>query len=346
VQPAPGSLLVVDDTIMNRDLLARMLTQQGHQVDVAINGREALEMIRTQPFDLILLDIMMPEVNGFQVLEALKADPVLRHLPVIVISAVGDLDSIARCIKLGAEDHLAKPFNPVILKARINACLEKKRLRDQEESYLLEVQREKQRADDLLRVILPESVVEELKATNSVKPRLHENVAVLFCDIEGFTTYCEQHHPDEVVTHLQQLVVVYEELTTRYQMQKIKTIGDAFMATAGLLTPVENPVLNCVRCGLEMICAAQKLEWHVRVGVHVGPVMAGVVGHKQYLYDIWGDTVNTAARIERLGPVDAVSVSDVAWAQIATVCEGESLGVFQAKGKGELELFRVDTCEG
>ncbi|MCP4716276.1 MAG: response regulator, partial [Deltaproteobacteria bacterium] len=147
-----GYLLVVDDDAMNRDMLSRRLRRQGYTVDVAENGRKALEMIKTHHFDLMLLDIMMPEMNGYQVLEHLKADPVLRYLPVIMVSAVDDIDSVVRCVELGAEDYLFKPFNPVLLKARLEASLEKKWLRDQQEAYMIRLDIEnKRQADELER---------------------------------------------------------------------------------------------------------------------------------------------------------------------------------------------------
>ena len=134
-----GYLLVVDDNEMNRDVLSRHLERQGHTVAVAENGRQALEMVKTHTFDLVLLDIMMPEMNGFQVLQCLKSDDTWRDIPVIMISALDEIDSVVRCIEMGAEDYLPKPFDPVLLKARIGACLEKKRLRDQEVEYLRNV---------------------------------------------------------------------------------------------------------------------------------------------------------------------------------------------------------------
>lgn len=134
-----GHILVVDDNRVNRMKLVRGIEQQGHSSAEAENGRQALEMLRAQRFELILLDIVMPEMDGFQVLKELKRDDDLRDIPVIVISAVEELDSTVKCIELGAEDYLPKSFNPVLLKARIGACLEKKRLRDQEVLYLRSV---------------------------------------------------------------------------------------------------------------------------------------------------------------------------------------------------------------
>ncbi|PJF24003.1 MAG: adenylate/guanylate cyclase domain-containing response regulator, partial [Phototrophicales bacterium] len=153
--PEQGVLLVVDDNEMNRDLLSRRLQRQGHTIVTANNGREAIDKMRSQPFDLVLLDVMMPEMNGYETLEQLKQDPDLRHIPVIMISALDDIESVVRCIELGAEDYLFKPFNPTLLKARIGACLEKKRLRDQEQSYLKLIQAEQEKSERLLLNVLP-----------------------------------------------------------------------------------------------------------------------------------------------------------------------------------------------
>jgi adenylate cyclase len=340
---ASGSLLVVDDNALNRDVLARRLERLGYSVATAEHGRQALEMLRAAPYDLVLLDILMPEMDGYQVLVQLKADDHLRHIPVVVLSAVDELESVVRCVELGADDYLPKPFNPALLRARIGASLEKKRLRDQEVWYRQQIEAERQRADELLHVILPDEIVRELKTTDAVQPRRYEHVAVLFCDIVGFTPYCDQRQPQEVLTSLQQLVEAYEDLAARYEMQKIKTIGDAFMAVAGLLTPVENPVLNCVRCGLEMIAVAPRLaaQWNVRVGVHVGPVVAGVLGRRQYLFDLWGDTVNTAARMESSGVAGTVTLSRAAWDEVASHFPGQRVGTIPVKGKGDLEVFRI-----
>jgi len=261
-----------------------------------------------------------------------------------MISALDEIDSVVRCIEIGAEDYLSKPFNPVLLKARLGASLEKKRLRDREVVYLKQIEVEKKKSDELLHVILPHDIVEELKLNNFVLPRRHADVAVLFCDIVGFTPYSASRQPEEIVAALQQLFEAYEELATVHEMYKIKTIGDSFMSTAGLITPVENPVASAVRCGLEMVQTAKRLPagWDVRVGIHAGPVVAGVVGRKQYLYDLWGDTVNTAARVESHGAKAGVSVSSTAWDRVKGMAKGQSLGLVPVKGKGEMEIFRVD----
>jgi class 3 adenylate cyclase len=335
-----GAILVVEDNAVGRDVLARRLGRDGHAVSVAEDGLHALGLLAGRSFDLILLDVIMPGLNGLEVLQRLKADERLRHVPVIMISALQDLDAVVRCIEMGAEDYLPKPCSPVLLRARVGACLEKKRLRDREVRHLEEIDRERRRADELLHVILPGEVVVELKATNEVRPRRHEDVAVLFADIVGFTPFCDHRTPEEVVRHLQRLVESWEEAALRHGVQKIKTVGDAFMAAAGL-RPADNAVLSCLRCGLELIAACRALPtgWDLRVGIHVGPVVAGVMGRRQYLYDLWGDTVNTAARMESHGVPGSVTLSGHAWAKVAPLCRGRSLGTLSVKGKGQMEMM-------
>ncbi len=340
----PGRVLVVDDNLMNRQVLARRLERQGHTVATAEDGEEALERLAAADFDLVLLDMLMPRLPGHEVLDRMKRSERLRELPVIMITALDETASIARCLELGAEDYLTKPFIPAVLDARVGACLEKKHLRDREVLYLRQIEDEKQRTERLLRVILPEEIIHELRETHGVRCRRHPDVAVLFADVVGFTSYCHGRDADELVAALQQLVEGFEEIAERQGLEKIKTIGDAFMATAGLLVPVENPVLSSVRAGLEMVewCRNLSSAWQVRVGIHCGEVIAGVVGHKKYQFDVWGDTVNTASRVESNGVSGRVSLSAEAWQRVSSVCQGTSRGNVMVKGKGEMELFLVE----
>src|SRR4249920_175336 len=178
-------VLIVDDNKVNRLLLSRNVQIQGHGAELAENGRAALEMLRREPFDLLLLDIEMPEMDGFAVLEQLKADPQLRDLPVIVTSSVEGLDNIVRCIGLGAEDYLPKPVNPVLLKARIGASLEKKRLRDEQR--------------ELLRRFATSEVAQDIQQSGFALGGKRVHASVMFCDIRGFTALCESQSPEETI---------------------------------------------------------------------------------------------------------------------------------------------------
>ena len=348
VPPAQGKLLLADDDESNRQLLQRRLEKLGYEVTVCGDGRNALDHLRAGQFDLVLLDLLMPGLDGREVLACLKADPTLQHLPVIMVSALDEVEGIVRCIELGAEDYIAKPFNPVFLRARIGAALEKKRLRDREVSYLRQIQEQKQRSEDLLRIILPPDVAEELKTTSAVQPRRFESVGVLFCDLVGFTAYCDQHPPEEILEQLQHVVEAFETLAAAHGLEKIKTIGDAFMATAGLRTPQPNAAWSCVCCALDMIAASRRLppHWQVRVGIHVGPVVAGVVGRRKYQYDVWGDTVNLAARMQEAAQPGSICVPAETWRLLQGQCPATAMGQIDIKGKGRLELYRIKPPPG
>src|SRR5262245_11892859 len=257
---------------------------------------------------------MMPRLDGYGLLERMRSEEAWRHIPVIMISALTDLKSAARCIARGAEDYLPKPFEPVLLKARIGACLEGKRLHDREAAHLAEIDQQRRRATGLLNAILPASAVAELESTQSVTPRRYENVTVLFADVVGFTAFCEAHAPEEIVANLHLFTSAFEDLAARHGLEKIKTVGDAVMATAGLLLPSDDPVMASVNCAVSTIEAARSLPacWDLRVGIHIGPVVAGVVGRQKFSFDLWGDTVNTAARLAGYG-APGIHLSASAW---------------------------------
>ena len=335
------AILVVDDIEDNRVTLAMHLEICGYsKLVMAENGREALEKMRAEPVDLVLLDIMMPELDGYGVLQEMKADSELRGIPVVMISAINDTNSVARCIELGATDYLTKPFNPVLLKARVDKCIEQARYRAQEAAYHQSIENEKRRADEILSTVLPKPIVRALKRDSKLAPRLYDDVTVLFCDVVGFTAYSEKNPPETVFAELEALVERFEELAQQHGLEKIKTIGDAFMATAGLLTPHDSPVRAAVACGLDMVAAARSFGAGsgVRIGIDHGPVTAGIMGKAQFQFDVWGDTVNSAARIEGVGRPGTVSVSGRAWLQLRNQVQGRSLGLVELKGKEKIEI--------
>lgn len=337
-------ILVVDDDEDNRYTLTRRLQREGWtDLATAENGREALTLIAEERFDLVLLDIMMPEINGYEVLKRIKTDAATRDIPVLMISALSEFESVVRCIELGAEDYLPKPFNPALLRARVRSCLDKKRLHDQELSYLAEIDHQRRRAEALLHAILPSQAVDELEKSQTVTPRRHEDVVVFFADIVGFTAYCDLLAPEEIVANLDVYASTFEDIASHHGLEKIKTVGDGFLATAGLLLPNPDPVMASVQCAMATIASARELPlpWDVRVGIHVGPVVAGVVGRQKFSFDIWGDTVNVAARLAGHGRQSGINLSANAWERIRTRVDAAPLGPVLIKGKGAIEAYRV-----
>jgi adenylate cyclase len=334
-------ILIVDDVDDNVFTLQRRLKQfLDPELSSAANGRLALEELHTQPFDLVLLDVQMPEIDGLAVLEQMKADMSLRDIPVIMVSAVDDFDTVLRCIKLGADDYVQKPFNADLLRARVETALERKRLRDQEARFVEQLREEKTRVNELLHSVLPKAIVSELKTSGRPQAKRHEDVAVLFCDIVSFTEYCDRNPPERVVSELESLVDTFEGLVENHGLEKIKTVGDAFMATAGLLQYAENPALCAAECGLTMVEAARRHSagWDVRVGVHQGPVVAGVMGKRSFVFDLWGDTVNVAARVAAEAKPNSVLVTGAMWPLLSATSQGRALGLVDLKGKGKTEL--------
>nr|WP_255569848.1 adenylate/guanylate cyclase domain-containing protein [Actibacterium sp. 188UL27-1] len=338
--------MVVDDNATTRMKLSMAAKALGHVAETAEDGLVALRKLAAGAFDLILLDIEMPDMDGFGVLTELRKSPGLRDIPVIVISAADDMDNIVRAIELGAQDFLPKSFDQVLFRARVGACLETKRLTDQRADYLSQIEAEKQKVDALLAATLPAAAIDELKRTNRVQPRRFDNVVVLMADVVNFTGFCDVNPPEEAVSRLERLVRGFEDIARSHGLEKIKTIGDAFMATAGLLKPSDAPVPAAARSALDMVAQAPDLGsgWEIRVGVHVGPVVAGVIGKQQHLYDLWGDTVNTTSRLTGLAAPSSVCVSRPIWDGIAGA--GRSLGEVTLRGKGALEAFHLEGVTG
>lgn len=333
----PARILIVDDEPFNLDLLEQELEILGHESVRAANGRVALDLLRDGPYDLVLLDVMMPMLDGYAVLREMKAHDRLRHTPVVMISALTDISSIVRCIELGAEDYLPKPFDPVLLEARIRACLDRKRLHDREQAHLEAIEHERRRADELLRAILPAAAVGELMTTGTVKLRLFHDVAVLFVDLVGFTAWCHAQGPEAVVAEVQRLAEAFETVAERHGLEKIKTIGDAFMATGNLLAPHADPVTAAVTCVRDMVPLAREgaIPWRIRAGLHVGPVVGGGVGQTKFTFDLWGDTVNVAARLCALGDGCAVHLSEEAALRVRDGSTIHPIGKVFLKGKGD-----------
>jgi adenylate cyclase len=336
-------VLVVDDEPFNVDLLEQELELLSHAAVTARDGREALERLRDGGIDLVLLDVNMPGLDGFTVLARMKAHRVWRNIPVVLISAVSDMASVVRGIELGADDYLPKPFEPLLLKARISACLERKRLHDQEATHLAEIERQRERASRLLHAILPAAAVAELEATEVVCPRRFEEVVIFLSDVVAFTKFCDANPPDRVMTNLQALALAFEEIAVREQLEPVGIVGDAFLAAAALFSPHADPVMACVRAGSALLEAARGLPfpWELRVGIHTGPVMAGMVGAAKLRFDLWGDTVNVAARLAGLGEQAGIFLSPGAYARAGGRLEATPTGPVLLKGKGEITVWRV-----
>ena len=292
----PGRMLIVDDNRVNRLLLTHALEQNGHHVSTAENGRIAMDMLREKPFDVILLDIDMPVMNGFEVLEALLKDNELRDLPVVMTSASDELDRVVKCIEMGAEDYLVKPLNPVLLRARVNASLEKKRLRDQQRK--------------LFRTFATPEVAEQLMREGFSLGGKYVTASVMFADIRSFTTLSEKQEPTDTIELLNNYFALMFDAITGNSGTVNQMEGDGMMAIFGAPAFHEQHRDHAVRAALEMIelldafneqrAVQGKGLIQIGIGIATGRVIAGYTGTQhRATYTYVGDTVNIAARIEK-----------------------------------------------
>ena len=341
-------ILVVEDNEMNRDLLTRHLERQGHIIRTAENGRQALEIMKEESFDLVLLDVLMPEMNGYQLLKRLKQEERWREIPVIMISALEEKDIVARCIEMGADDYMGKPFNPVFLKARINSCLERKRLRD------LEKEQERVLREAFGRYMDEEIRDEVLSGRIPLEGEI-KDVTVMFADLRNFTPLTESTPPKAVVRILNDYFTEMAPAVHRHHGSLLRYVGDEIYAVFGAPLPLKDHPCHALEAALEMrrllVVVNEKIEGQGSsplahgIGIHSGPVVAANIGSPDRLaYDLVGDTVNLASRIQGLTKkFEAdILISATTKACLTKHVAVEKLPSIKVKGKrNPMDIFRV-----
>lgn len=338
----PGNMLVVDDNRVNRLLLTHALEQNGHKVSTAEHGKIAMDMLRSKTFDVILLDIDMPEMNGFEVLEALLQDNELRNLPVIMTSASDELDRVVKCIEMGAEDYLVKPLNPVLLRARVNASLEKKRLRDQQRK--------------LFRTFATPEVAEQLMREGFSLGGKYVTASVMFADIRSFTTLSEKQEPTDTIELLNNYFALMFDAITSNSGTVNQMEGDGLMAIFGAPAFHENHREHAVRAALEMIellkvfneqrAIQGKRQIEIGIGIATGKVIAGYTGTQhRATYTCVGDTVQVAARMENHTKIAGkpILIDQYTRERLPDQINVEDLGKVTFKGKEQaINIFAVN----
>ncbi len=337
-----GQILVIDDTPENLVLMQRQLGRQGHQVAVATSAAQGLEIIATTQVEVILVDVLMPEMNGIELLARLKAHPQWRYIPVIVVSGLRDMRAVSRCIAAGAEDYLQRPVDPVLLHARVGSCLEKHRWHQRELRYLAEIEYERDRADALLHSVLPGGVIARLRAGEKVIADRFESSTIVFADIVGFTPWTARLDPSEVLSRLTEIFLAFDDLAAKHGVEKIKTIGDAYMAACGVPDAVEDHAdraMAFARAMIDEIGRKTGDAMAIRVGVHSGPVIAGLIGRSRFVYDVWGETVNIASRLEGAGVPSRIHLSEATRQMLRTQSTDFERRTSTLRGVGEITTY-------
>ncbi len=286
--------------------------------------------------DLILLDVMMPGMDGYEVCRRLKSDPTTREIPVIFLTGLTDEADEEKGFEVGAVDYIHKPFSAPLVLARAKTQLTLRTALDQ-------AREARQQADDILHALLPRHAADEIRSIGTVVPRRYENVAVISCKARPLPSHVNRHEPEEIISGLDALFVILERVSASYGLEKIKTLGQEFMAAAGLLDEIADPVRAAVACGLEMTSAFDeaKLDWELRIGISAGSVVAGVVGQHRYQFDLWGEPVDIASQIADVCSAGRIATTASIFEWIAQDFVGHPLGELEIKGDGKVSVTEI-----
>jgi adenylate cyclase len=316
IKPAPtettrsqGCVLVVDDEEQNRTLLRDPLEARGYEVAEAETGMQALRKIALRPPDVILLDLMMPDMDGFEVCRHLRRDAKTTHLPILMITAHSERGDRLLGIQAGANDFLSKPIDLQDVILRVGNAIYAKHLRDQ-------LLAEQEKSESLLLNILPRSIAERMKRGETNIADGHADATVLFADLVRFTSLSAQIDPWQIVQLLNEVFSAFDTLVEKHGLEKIKTIGDAYMVAGGILNPrPDHPEAIAslaidLREEIEKFNRQNETSFRLRIGISTGPVVAGVIGRQKFAYDVWGETVNLAWSMESTAKAGKIQISE------------------------------------
>lgn len=361
-----GSILIVDDSLNNLSLLERILSRKGYKVGLASSGKLALDSVDlTQP-DLILLDIMMPAMDGYEVCTRLKSNDRTRGIPIIFLSALVEVSNKVKAFNAGGVDYITKPFEPVEVVARVEnqlrlrelelQLMEKNKMYRREIAFreeaeietrlLLETTKfQKEKIEELLLNILPKPIADRLQDGQNIIADSFSDVSVLFADLVGFTNFASNKTATETVKVLNQIFSQFDQLSLQHGLEKIKTIGDAYMVVGGLPEPQENHAEAIAQMALDMQAAVASFNaknnhsFSLRIGINIGGVVAGVIGLTKFSYDLWGDTVNVAHRMESNGIPGEIQVTAAVYERLKDKFAFKMRGAIEIKGKGEMIVY-------
>jgi CheY-like chemotaxis protein len=313
--PARGHVLVVDDEEQNRILLRDPLEARGYEVEEAEDGMQALQKIARRPPDVILLDLMMPKMDGLELCRHLRKDAKTAHLPILMITALSERGDRLMGIHAGANDFLNKPLDILDVILRVGNAVCAKHLHDQ-------LQFEQAKSEFLLEHILPKPILERMKNGETNIADSYPDATVLVAGLVGFTTLLAQIGPEQTVQLLNEIFSLFDDLTEQHGLEKIKTIGDAYMAVGGILLPRPDHAEGSAELALDLrqeigqFNRQYNTSIRIRTGLCTGPVVAGVIGRGRFAYDLWSETVNLACRLEATGEAGKILVAESSYERL------------------------------
>jgi len=387
-------ILILEDSPTQSLRLKMTLSAAGYEVDSAVDGLQGLTKFSESHYDLVITDVLMPGLSGYEFCMQAKALPEKSKIPIILLTALNDPKDIIHALECRADNFITKPWIEVILLNRVKAAVANRALRETtseiEENYgvfmgqrihvtaskkqildlllstfedmvsandwLRESQselertvslvlKERERSDELLLNVLPRTIARRLKDNTQIIADTFRGATILFADIVGFTDFAAKKTPQEVIQFLNTVFSRFDKLVDIYGLEKIKTIGDAYMVVGGLPVLREDHATAIANLALDMQSAVAqynketKSDISIRIGINTGPVIAGVIGTKKFLYDLWGDTVNTASRMESQGLPNLIQVTAATYEFLQNDFVLEKRGALPVKGKGEVVTY-------
>ncbi|MCK5411782.1 MAG: response regulator [Gemmatimonadetes bacterium] len=339
-----GSLLVVDDNAMNRDLLSRQLARAGFMVQTAESGAEALRIMDGRDFDLVLLDVIMPEMDGLEVLRRVKSDPHLAETPVIVLSSLDDVESAIRCIELGADDFLHKPFHPTLLQARIGASLEIRRRRDEHDRQLARLDESELFVERILRSSFPAAIADRIRSGETEIVESYGDVTVLWCDVES-AARDRTRDPSQVAGRMRRLLEALDRVAEEHELGTVVQAGDGVVLAGGVPIPAEDHAHRVASAALALrdgLRSDPSFDAPIRVGMDSGEVTGGVLGGERLGYRLWGDPVDLARSLGRQAETGQVMVSPSAYRLLKDGWAFATLGVQEIPGRGQMRTYVLE----
>jgi class 3 adenylate cyclase len=334
----PGYVLVVDDEEKNRTLLRDPLESRGYEVEEAENGNDALQKIASRQPDVILLDLMMPRMDGFEVCRILRRNARTAHIPILMITALTQRGDRLLGIQAGANDFLNKPIDLQDVILRVGNAVYAKRLYD-------DLQLEREKSERLLLNILPRPVADRMRNGETNIADSHPDVTVLVADLVGFTSLSAHIEPAQVVLLLNEIFSAFDVLVENHGLEKIKTVGDAYMVAGGISNLQTGHVEACAELALDL---RHEMEWfnqqndtsiRLRIGISTGPVVSGVIGRQKFAYDIWGETVNLACRMESTAKAGRIQIAESTYQRLKEKYEFKKVQPAGAGGQRNLPAY-------
>jgi class 3 adenylate cyclase len=345
IQKKTKILIAEDEYIIALDI-KKILEKLGYEVTSFVGkGIDAVRRTEIEKPDIVLMDIMLHDkLSGIEAAQIIKNK---YDVPIIYLTALTDEETLQRAMLTEPGGYLLKPFDERVLHSTIEIALYKFRMESQLKLKTKELEEEKHNTDKLLHNILPDEIIQELKLNGVVVPRHFESITILFTDFYGFRQIINAMRPAELVNELNEIFSSFDLIVEKYELEKLKSISDTYMVCGGLSEKSYNHAARVIYATKEMLNYLyeknknSKVQWLLRAGINTGPIVAGIVGINKFTYDVWGDTVNIASRMENSSGIGRINISGSTYELVKEYFDCEYRGKLAVKGKGEVDMYFV-----